>query len=221
MIDGTEWVWFSLKLHKRRVLPSSGHHDGQTPVQRADLALMTFSLVLTLKPLRSGHWGANLRPLERKAFCDCEEWTFAAADGGGEKIKQQVHSDPGGTVPWGRLASRRVSGVQLMDDLWVRRDQVLNKHTYITGFMKPPGDWGNGARVTFDRRWCVCVCEWKAMFVHVWRVNGVFVQIVCKHINEFMHWRVHVYVCVFFFFFLWLELPCRLQNVSINWHFGK
>jgi len=49
-------------------------------------------------------------------------------DGGGEKIKQQVCSDPGGTLPRGRLASRRVSRVQLVDDLWVRRDQVLNKH---------------------------------------------------------------------------------------------
>lgn len=61
-------------------------------------------------------------------------------DGGGEKIKQQVRSDPGGTLPRGRLASRRVSRVQLVDDLWVRRDQVLNKHMHITGFMKPLGD---------------------------------------------------------------------------------
>lgn len=53
----------------------------------------------------------------------------------------------------------RVSVVQLVDDLWVIRDQVLNKHTHIMGFMKPLGDWGNGARVTFDRRWAVCVCE--------------------------------------------------------------
>lgn len=59
VIDEIEWVWFSLKLHPQSVVPSSGHHDGQTPLQRADLAMMTFTLVLTLKPLRVGHSGAD------------------------------------------------------------------------------------------------------------------------------------------------------------------
>ncbi len=167
MIDGTEWVWFSLKLHKRRVLPSSGHHDGQTPVQRADLALMTFSLVLTLKPCdratRGQIWGLWSKSL-------LWLWSMNVCTSGRRRRenKTAVPYWPGWNGALGKAASRRVSGVQLVDDLWVRRDQALNKHTHITGFMKPLGDRGNGARVTFDRR-CVCVCVCVCVYVCVRR----------------------------------------------------